>query len=538
MPILPFYDSMIAKVVAQGRDRDEARRRLVSGLDALVALGVPTNRRFLSRCIADPIFAAGGATTAFIAERADALADRVADGAHPLAALAALVLFQCASHHVDDRDGEPVTHPLAHRLPVPMRLQVGGAEMAASVRRSGARRVEVASASDIATFDLLEQHPTSLRFARDGVVETVVFVRDAEGAWLQHRGLELRVEDRTRAAPARPRAAGGDGTLRASMNGRVVAVMARAGDRVESGAPLVTLEAMKMEHVHVAPRAGVIRVVRVTSGQQVAAGSVVVELDAAEARDAESAGRPVGAGACLIRRRRVAVRRSDRPRAMSSTAAVLPLRRDAERALKPDAEGNATRAAILAAARAEFSAKGLSGARVRKIAERAGVNKQLLYYYFGSKDDLYRAALEAVYAEIRALERGLNLGDLPPLEAMAALIGFSFDYLARHPDFIGMLNHENAQGAEHVRQSSAIRAHNSPLIELIAATLKRGVAARVFRRGVDPVELYISIAGMSYFFFSNRLTLSSIFARDLAVPKREAGYRAHVIALALAGLRP
>ena len=203
-----------------------------------------------------------------------------------------------------------------------------------------------------------------------------------------------------------------------------------------------------------------------------------------------------------------------------------------------EGEGNASRTAILAAARAEFSARGLSGARVKTIAERAGVNKQLIYYYFGSKDDLYRAALEAVYAEIRALELGLKLGDLPAVDAMAALVGFSFDYLARHPDFIGMLNHENAQGARHVRASNAIRAANSPLIELIAATLKRGVATRVFRRGVDPVELYISIAGMSYFFFSNRLTLSSIFARDLAAAAIEASYRAHVVALTLAGLRP
>ena len=217
---------------------------------------------------------------------------------------------------------------------------------------------------------------------------------------------------------------------------------------------------------------------------------------------------------------------------------VLPLRRSAGQALAADAEGNATRAAILAAARTEFSAKGLSGARVKKIAERAGVNKQLLYYYFGAKDDLYRAALEAVYAEIRELERGLNLGDLPPAEAMAALIGFSFDYLARHPDFIGMLNHENAQGALHVRTSTAIRATNSPLIELLASTLKRGVAARIFRRGIDPVDLYISIAGMSYFFFSNRLTLSSIFDRDLGLPEREKAYREHVVALAMAGLRP
>jgi TetR/AcrR family transcriptional regulator len=219
-------------------------------------------------------------------------------------------------------------------------------------------------------------------------------------------------------------------------------------------------------------------------------------------------------------------------------AAALPQRRGAAARPRPDAQGSPTRDAILAAARAEFSAKGLAGARVLEIADRAGVNKQLIYYYFGSKDDLYRSALEAVYAEIRELERGLKLGDLAPVDAMVALIGFSFDYLAHHPDFIGMLNHENAHGALHVRTSTAIRATNSPLIELLASTLKRGVAAKVFRRGIDAVDLYISIAGMSYFFFSNRLTLSSIFDRDLGQPEREQAYRAHVAALALAGLRP
>lgn len=223
---------------------------------------------------------------------------------------------------------------------------------------------------------------------------------------------------------------------------------------------------------------------------------------------------------------------------MSAPLGAAPLRRRAGFALDADAAGNATHAAILAAARTEFSTHGLPGARVKTIAERAGVNKQLLYYYFGSKDDLYRAALEAVYAEIRELERSLALGGLPPVEAMAALIGFSFDYLARHPDFIGLLNHENAQGAQHARTSNAIRASNSPLTGMIASTLKRGVAAGVFRRGVDPVGLYISLAGMAYFFFSNRLTLSSVFDRDLTAPKAEAGYRKHVTALVLAGLRP
>jgi TetR/AcrR family transcriptional regulator len=203
-----------------------------------------------------------------------------------------------------------------------------------------------------------------------------------------------------------------------------------------------------------------------------------------------------------------------------------------------DAASSAARDAILAAARGEFSAKGLKGARVNEIAARAGSNKQLIYYYFGSKEALYRAALESVYAEIRAQERQLHLRDLDPADAMAALIGFSFDYLAQHPEFIGLLNHENALGAPHARGSAAIRETNSPLIDLIARTLRRGVAAGKFRRGIDPVELYISIAGMSYFFFSNRLTLQAIFDRNLAAPKAVAAYRQHVVSLAMAGMRP
>jgi len=203
-----------------------------------------------------------------------------------------------------------------------------------------------------------------------------------------------------------------------------------------------------------------------------------------------------------------------------------------------EAAQSAARDAILQAARAEFAAKGLAGARVNEIAARAGVNKQLIYYYYGNKEDLYRKALEVVYAEIRTLERGLNLGGMAPEAAMEALIGFSFDYLARHPDFIGLLNHENAHGARHVRESGAIRDTNSPLIDLIARTLRRGIAARVFRRGIDPVELYVSVAGMSYFFFSNRATLSSIFGRDLADEAAIASYRRHVVGFAMAGLRP
>ena len=196
-----------------------------------------------------------------------------------------------------------------------------------------------------------------------------------------------------------------------------------------------------------------------------------------------------------------------------------------------------TRAAILAAARAEFAGAGLSGARVNRIAERAGINKQLIYYYFGSKDGLYQACLESVYLEIRALERELNLADLSPVVAMRALVGFSFDYLARHPEFSGMLTHENARGADHARASGVIRESGSPLIELIGTTLRRGVRSKDFAAGIDPVHLYISIAGLSWFYFSNRATLGSLFDRDLGDPDAMAAYRAHVVDFTLAALQ-
>jgi TetR/AcrR family transcriptional regulator len=198
----------------------------------------------------------------------------------------------------------------------------------------------------------------------------------------------------------------------------------------------------------------------------------------------------------------------------------------------------ATRALILAAARAEFGEKGLDGGRVDSIARRAGANKQLVYYYFGSKDELYKAAIEATYAEIRALERGLDLTALPPREAMIRLIDFSLDYLDEHRDFIRMLADENAHGARHVSGSEMALRTNSPLLELIAVTLRKGAEEGVFRSDVDSLELYVSIAGMTFFYFANGLTMSAIFGRDLTHPDSVRSYRNHIVDLTLAGLKP
>ena len=198
----------------------------------------------------------------------------------------------------------------------------------------------------------------------------------------------------------------------------------------------------------------------------------------------------------------------------------------------------ATRMKLLTAARREFAQNGLAGARVDEIAARAGVNKQLVYHYFGDKDALYLDVLEWVYEEIRTQERKLNLEGLPPERAIKKLIQSSFDHLAAHPDFIVLLNDENRGGAGHVRNSRKLEAMHSPLVSMVSNILADGVRSGVFRKGIDAVHLYISIAGLSYFFFSNTPTLSAIFGKDLSSPAARRARRRHVVDLVMQSLRP
>ncbi len=198
----------------------------------------------------------------------------------------------------------------------------------------------------------------------------------------------------------------------------------------------------------------------------------------------------------------------------------------------------ATRKKLLTAARLEFARHGFAGARVDEIAERAGVNKQLVYHYFGDKDALYLAVLEWVYADIREQERQLNLEGLPPERAIRKLIEASFDYLATNPDFIVLLNDENRGGARHVRGSTRLEAMHSPLVRSVSHILNEGVRSGVFRKGIDPIQLYISIAGLGYFYLSNTPTLSAIFGKDLSSRAARRARRRHVADLVLHSLRP
>jgi len=184
-----------------------------------------------------------------------------------------------------------------------------------------------------------------------------------------------------------------------------------------------------------------------------------------------------------------------------------------------------TKARILAAATAEFARYGLGGARVDRIATRAGANKRMLYYYFRDKDNLFLAALEARYAHIRAAERALDLEHLEPRAALRRLVEFTWDYFLEHPEFLTLLNSENLHKGRHVRRSRRVPQMHSTLVETLRGVLKRGERSGVFRTGVDPVQLYISIAGEGYFYLSNRYTLAQIFKRDL-MSKRALAERA------------
>ena len=219
----------------------------------------------------------------------------------------------------------------------------------------------------------------------------------------------------------------------------------------------------------------------------------------------------------------------------------MPIAHSTQRKPVPDSllqrDPERTRQRILDAALAEFSAKGLSGARIDEIAQRAGINKRMLYHYFGNKEDLYLAALETVYESIRESERQLRLEDLPPDEAMRELVRFTWQYFLDHPEFMSLLNNENLHEGRHISRSTRILELHPPLVALIDDVLRRGVAAGVFRGGVDPVQLYITIASLGYFYLSNRHTLSTIFARDLGAAQELAARREHIVDVTLGYLR-
>jgi geranyl-CoA carboxylase alpha subunit len=274
--IPPDYDSMIAKLIGHGNTREEARSRLISGLEQLTAFGVTTNQSFLMSCLRHGAFARGQATTAFIeAHRGALLAPRAA--AAEDVALVALLLHLTHPHAPRWRGGRS----LAASFPAPLRFQLGDAAHECDIVRERDGDYIAGGNGDAHRFTLDELSERIVRFRHRGVMETVRFHRDGDQFWLQLRSRTLAVRDLTLAAPEARAGTGGDGKVRAALSGRVAAILVKPGERVAAGQPVLTLEAMKMEHVHVAGIAGTVLTVEVAEGEQVTSGRIVAEIAAA-----------------------------------------------------------------------------------------------------------------------------------------------------------------------------------------------------------------------------------------------------------------
>jgi len=222
--------------------------------------------------------------------------------------------------------------------------------------------------------------------------------------------------------------------------------------------------------------------------------------------------------------------RAGRPDPMPESAGPATAE-GAERTFAHARDAAASSARILEAARVEFCEWGLSGARIDRIAAAADINKRMLYHYYGSKDGLYQATLVDAYKEIRAGERSLDLDRYPPGEAMARLVRFTFRHFLEKPWFVRLLTVENLHQARFLKTVEDIRTLHSPLVEEIQRLLTRGARSGRFRDGVDPVQLYISIAALGFFYVSNTHTLSTIFGRDLSDPGALYDREDHIVAM-------
>ena len=184
-----------------------------------------------------------------------------------------------------------------------------------------------------------------------------------------------------------------------------------------------------------------------------------------------------------------------------------------------------TRAEILHVAADEFAEHGFAGARVDRIAAQMRTTKRMIYYYFGSKEELYVAVLERAYAAIREAEQEIDVDHLDPIAAIRRLAELTFDHHEANPSFLRLVSIENIHRAEHLRRSAQIANLNVPAIDLIARILDRGYASGTFGRRVDAIDLHMMISAFCVFRISNQHTFGVIFDRDLTSPDLRERYR-------------
>ncbi len=182
-------------------------------------------------------------------------------------------------------------------------------------------------------------------------------------------------------------------------------------------------------------------------------------------------------------------------------------------------DAQATQKRILSAAKAEFARKGLGGARIDVIAKRSKSNKRMIYHYFGSKEELFKRVLEDAYSHIRNAEKELELDHLEPRQALEKLVRFTWSYYLKNPQFITLVNSENLHRAKHLKKSKLIKILSREFVKMVSKLLERGAKQGVFRSGIDPVQLNITIAAIGYYYLTNRYTGTIVYERDLMAPE-------------------
>ena len=269
--IAPYYDSMMAKLIAHGSDREAARVTLVRALEDTVALGIRTNQGLLLACLGHAEFVAGRATTGFIPRHQQALLGALAPLPEALVALAAYVVRAAAHGH----DPMQVRLPLAWAVPV--NLEIDGTAVRAEVTALGGCAYLVATPKQAARIELRHLGSDHLQVQGLGTLWTLSYVQADGVLYLAQAGRQQVVRDLS-LAPAQVADSAAQQLIRAPMAGRVVSLLVAPGDRVQKGAPLLALEAMKMEHPALATMNATVKAVHVAVGAQVASGALLVEL--------------------------------------------------------------------------------------------------------------------------------------------------------------------------------------------------------------------------------------------------------------------
>lgn len=174
-----------------------------------------------------------------------------------------------------------------------------------------------------------------------------------------------------------------------------------------------------------------------------------------------------------------------------------------------------TKADIMRVATDEFANMGFNGARVDRIAEETATTKRMIYYYYGSKQGLYVAALENAYVNFRQLEQEIHVDELDPVTALRQLAEFTYEHHMKHHDFIRLVQVENVNKVKYLKKSSRVKALQGAVISTLQSVINRGIKQGLFRKDIDAFDVHMAISALTVFPVANQHTIKLIFGRDM-----------------------